>query len=143
MEDKIFGIMTFKRGWIKQELLQFWGTKRNLKIRLSAYPNDKPTEFQEKAYKFFKENLEEISKESLVRLAMFAVNDSESGFVSNLEKAINELENHVQIEEILFFKNGNFAIECYVDWTENGIAVLVADSKMKIGYCDDLLGCQI
>lgn len=143
MEDKTFGTMTFKRGWIKNELLQFWGTERSLKIRLSAYPEEKPTEYQEKAYESFKENIKEISNESIVRLAMFAMNDSESGLASNLEKAIDELENYVQIEEILFFKDGSYAIVCNAEWTENGIAVLVTDSKIETGYCDELLGCRI
>lgn len=143
MEDKVFGALTFKRGWVKQEKLQFWGAERNLKIRVSAYPDDKPNEAQEKVYESFITNLKEVSDESLVRLAMFAARDPESGLSTNLEKAVNELLDHVQIQEILLFKDGSYAIECDADWTEDGVSVLVKDGKMEAGYSDELLGCRI
>lgn len=143
MEDNVFGAMTFKRGWVKQEQLHLWGADRDLKIRVSAYPEDKPTDVQKKAYESFIRNLKEVSEESLVRLAMFVVKDSESGLPTNLEKAVNELLNHVKIQEILFFKDGSYAIECDVDWTEDGVSVLVNNGKMETGYSDELLGCRI
>ena len=143
MEDKIFGTMTFKRGWVKQEKLHFFGADSDLKIRVSAYPNDMPTEAQEKAYKSFITNLKQVSEEFLVRLAMFASKDPESGLPSNLEKSVNEILSHVQIQEILFFKDGSYAIECDADWTEDGVSVLVKDGEMEVGYSDELLGCHI
>ena len=143
MEDKVFGTLTFKRGWVKQEKLLFWGLERDLKIRVSAYPEDRPTEAQKKPYESFIINLKEVSEESLVRLAMFAAKDPESGLSSNLEKAVNELLNHIQLQEILFFKDGSYAIECDADWTEDGVSILVKNGTMEAGYSDELLGCRI
>lgn len=143
MEDNIFGAMTFKRGWTKQEKILFWGEERELKIRISCYPGEEPNDNQKKAYESFKNNLNEVSEDSLVRLAIFLSKDSESGLSCNLESAVSELPLHLKIFEILFFRDGSYAIICDCNWSEDGVSVLIKDGDMKVGYSDELLDGKI
>lgn len=143
MEDKIFGAMTFKRGWTKQEKLLFWGAERDLKIRISCYPGEEPNDNQKKAYESFVNNIQDVSEVSLVKLAMFLSKDSESGLSANLENAVSELPKILKIFEILFFKDGSYAIICDCDWSEDGVSALVMDGNMKVGYSDQLLDGRI
>lgn len=143
MEDKIFGAMTFKRGWTKQEKFLFWGAERDLKIRVSCYPGEVPNDNQKKAYESFISNLQDVSEQSLVRLATFLTKDSESGISSIMESAVTELPSHLKIFEILFFKDGNYAIICDCDWTEDGVSVLIKDERMEVGYSEELLDGRI
>lgn len=143
MEDNIFGTMTFKRGWTKQEKLLFWGEESDVKIRISCYPGEEPNDNQKKAYESFISNIQEISEDSLVKLAMFVSKDPEAGLPSNLESAVSELPGHLHIFEILFFKDGSYAIICDCNWTEDGVSVLIKDGRVEVGYSEELLDGRI
>lgn len=143
MEDKIFGAMTFKRGWTKQEKFLFWGAERDLKIRISCYPGEEPNDNQKKAYESFVNNIQDVSEVSLVKLSMFVSKDPDAGLPSSLESAVSELPKLIKIFEILFFKDGSYAIICDCDWSEDGVSVLVKDGNMKVGYSDQLLDGRI
>ena len=143
MKESIFGAMSFNHGWTKKEVLNFWGTPTELKIRVSCYPGENPNEAQTDAYESFKTGLAKVSEESLVKLSMFLSRDPESGLSSNLEKTVNEMKGVVHPFEVLFFKDGSCAIECYTDWSEDGVSVLVKYDKMQVGYSDELLDGRI
>lgn len=143
MEDKVFGNLTFNHGWIKKEAISLWGKNYNLDIRTSSYLNQEPNEKQREAYKCFKSSISAIDEETQVKLAQFISDDPDSEISGSLEWVMNEFPEHVQPEEILFFQDGSYAIECCTDWNEDGISILINNKEVMIGYSDELLDRKI
>lgn len=143
MEDNVFGTMTFNHGWVKKETLLLWGQEYNLDIRTSSYPNQEPNDRQKASYANFMANLSHISNESQVKMAQFILSDHDSKINGSLEVVMNNLTKYVKPEEVLFFQDGSYAIECESSWNEDGVSVLINGQKMKVGYSDELLECKI
>lgn len=143
MEDKVFGNLTFNHGWVKKETVDLLGKQYVLDIRTSSYPNQVPNEKQQAAYQQFEANKGKINDLALVKLAQFIMTDDQADITGGLESVINKLPEHIQPEEILFFQDGSYAIECVADWNDDGIAILIDGDNIKIGYCDELLDRKI
>lgn len=143
MKDKVFGTLTFNHGWVKKETLPLWGKEYEIDIRTSSYPNQEPNDNQKKAYQNFSSSMPTVSEESLVKIALFLMSDPDSGFQGSLEWVMNEVSKHVTPEEVLFFQDGSYALECIADWNDDGIAVLFDNGKITVGYSDEILDCRI
>ena len=50
MEDKIFGALSFRFGWIKEETITIWDQAFRVRIRTSSRKDEKPTQTQQNAY---------------------------------------------------------------------------------------------
>lgn len=143
MEDKVFGTLTFDHGWIKKESLTLWGKEYTLDIRTSSYPNQEPNDKQRTAYADFEANLTQIGDDSQVKMAQFILSDHDTDIIGSLENVVNNLTKYIKPEEVLFFQDGSYAIECETTWNEDGVSILIEGQQMKVGYSDELLDSRI
>lgn len=134
MEDKIFGKMTFYYGWIKTETIELWGNSYFVRIRTSSAQNDLPNELQQKAYTYFKTNLQKIAEESKKQVVEFVLsysNDIEENLGTN---SVKEPIRLIVPKEVLFFQNGKYAVIFDTKWSEAGMAILCLENNiLEIG----------
>ncbi len=135
MEDRVFGEMQFNVGWSKMETINLWGNLYTFKIRTSTTIDEVPSEKQQQSYISFKNNLNEISANTLG-----PVND----FLSdNIDEILDEFGHPLPTKltdllipnQVLFFKNGKTAIIFDVAWTDENVVILLGQSiKVDYGY---------
>ena len=77
VNDKVFGIMTYKHRWIKKEKINFWNHSYELTIAAKAYSNKPITDEQRKSYEYFKKNISTLSEETAKKLCNYINSDSE------------------------------------------------------------------
>ncbi len=127
-KDRVFGEMTYKHRWYKQQSVTMFGKSWNIKVVAKAYSGKRITEEQRRAYRIFSEKEEEVLKRVGEKLK-FYVNDSlEGGLIGGDE--IKRVEQVCELEQIitptsLLFKQDGTAIllfDCVWD-VENGVAV--------------------
>lgn len=128
--DAVFGEMTYKHRWVKEDKEVFFGKEEEIKIVAKAYSGKPITDEQRDAYSRYLSNNDEIKR---------TVEDQLMGYINNnieelaeywvgarkIEK-IEELANVVSVKTVLFKQDGTTLIlmECAWD-VENGVAVKV------------------
>ena len=117
MDDKIFGEVSFKAGWKKDDTICLWGNNYNIVVTAAAYYEDEYiTEKQQLAYQSFNMEKSEITKK----------------IEQLLDSFMNEAEKHLTPRFLVFEKNGAYAL-MFDDDTDpdDGIAVqLSPDEKV-------------
>lgn len=136
MLDSVFGELTYKNGWEKIDVCNFWNTDQ-LKIVVSAYQNEKPNENQKDAYSRFKSECKHISRKSYIKMKEYMEVIKEDILpycgMETLPEDICEL---VSINHILFLESGVFAIICDSKWDNHGVTVLCTKTEMIAGPQD-------
>lgn len=126
--NKVFGNMEYNMRWYKEENIQIFTKKWDIKVIAKAFPGDDITKEQEESYLRFKENekiyietienhLKEYVNENLEDLAVYWV---------GARKIINtvDLAKIVEPKAFLFRQDGTILFLAECEWDiENGIAV--------------------
>jgi len=87
INDKIFGEMEYKFGWFKKEILNLWGNKYEIIIKVIAYNENEINEEQRNSYLKLKSNINVIPKTILFKqngdfgILCDTSLDEENGFV--------------------------------------------------------------
>lgn len=134
MKDNVLGELVYNGGWCKEEMMQFWNADLEIRIVFSAYENEQVNSSQMASYKYFKEDIESISRLSMKKLQDYIECIEEDilayGEINVIPEDIFKL---VRITQILFLENGAFAILCNAIWDEHGVAVLCTEDEMVAG----------
>ena len=136
MEDKVFGTLSFRFGWTKNEQIKFCGKLYDVRIRTSSLKDEFPTEVQQNSYLSF-----EAEKDSIYEKAKELVDN----FIEvRKEQIIEQLGVHtidssaslLTPYEVLFFKNGKYAILFQTKWSEDDMCILCDGINLKVdeGY---------
>ena len=133
MNDKIFGEMEYKFGWFKKEILNLWGNKYEIIIKVIAYNENEINEEQRNSYLKLKSNINEISKHSLELLKEYILKNYEN------EISENQIFKLVIPKTILFKQNGDFGILCDTSLDEKNGFVIVLSPKYEIGIQDTFI----
>lgn len=128
MIDRIFGALNYDGGWTKYDRLNFWGKEIDVKITVSSYENEKPTEAQQESYQILKKDLCWISSTTLKKLKEY-INEIKEDICEyeKLSAIPDDIFKLVSISQILFMENGSFGIMCNAIWDTHGVAVLCKD----------------
>lgn len=132
MEDKIFGKMTFRVGWIKYESLTLWEQNYNIRIRTSSNKDEVPSEIQQKSYLSFKNNISEFCSQTFPLIEGYVKENTKE-----IRSAIGDFSEEkifslIIPKEVLFFQNGKFAVLCDTKWSEVGMAILCTNGTYNV-----------
>lgn len=139
MNDSVFGNLVYDGGWSKRETLNIWGRAVEVKIVVSAYPDEEPNSEQREAYEYLRSDLELISKATLKKLKQYmqAIEKDILAY-GQLEALPSDVFELVSIREIMFLESGSFCIICQAKWDNHGVAVLCQEDSIKVGPEDIL-----
>ena len=136
MEDKVFGTLSFRFGWTKNEQIKFCGKLYDVRIRTSSLKDELPTEVQQNSYLSF-----EVEKDSIYEKAKELVDNfievrKEQIFEQLGVRYIANLATLLTPYEVLFFKNGKYAILFQTKWSEDDMCILCDGINLKVdeGY---------
>lgn len=136
MEDKVFGTLSFRFGWTKNEQIKFCGKLYDVRIRTSSLKDEFPTEVQQNSYLSF-----EVEKDSIYEKAKELVDNfievrKEQIFEQLGVRYIANLATLLTPYEVLFFKNGKYAILFQTKWSEDDMCILCDGINLKVdeGY---------
>ena len=136
MEDKVFGTLSFRFGWTKNEQIKFCGKLYDVRIRTSSLKDELPTEVQQNSYLSF-----EVEKDSICEKAKELVDNfievrKEQIFEQLGVRYIANLATLLTPYEVLFFKNGKYAILFQTKWSEDDMCILCDGINLKVdeGY---------
>ena len=117
MEDKVFGTLSFRFGWTKKEQIRFFDKLYDVRIRTSSLKDELPTEIQQKSYLSFEAEKNTICEQLGIQ-------------------AIENLATLLTPYEVLFFKNGKYAILFQTKWSESDMCILCDGANLKVdeGY---------
>lgn len=129
-KDDIFGEMTYKHRWYKQQALMMFGKDWDVTVAAKAYSGKEITEDQRKSYSNFCDNesamielievkLKEYINENLQDLAVYWIG-------ARAVNTVNELVHMVTPKTLLFKQDGTtiMLLDCIWD-QEHGIAVQI------------------
>lgn len=137
MTDKVFGELYYQGGWCKNQEIEFWGKKCDIKIVVSAYKDEAPNEEQQKAYSWFLNNLKDISEKSLEKMKEYLKTIREEiilyGNVPSVPEDVFEI---LSISQILFMETGSVAVLCSACWDDHGTAALCTEREITAGPQD-------
>lgn len=139
-KDAIFGEMTYKHRWYKQQKLMMFGKEWNVTVAAKAYSGKPITEEQQKSYSNFYNNesamvntigekLKEYINTNLQELAVYWMG-------ARLVNTVNELAQIVTPKTLLFKQDGTtiMLLDCIWD-EEHGIAVKLVP-EVSVGSQD-------
>lgn len=132
LQDELLGELTYNYGWVRNEMIDFLGEYRIVKIIFVSYDQEGVTQNQKEQYQWFKKNLIMLNNDILDKIKAYILNEYQiDGF--RQEYLINE-EFPVQIIFEKNEKNIGIAFESRID-EENGIGVKIEDNKIvEVGY---------
>lgn len=132
MEDKIFGNMSFKYGWTKNEEMSFEGNTYNVRIRTSSLKNELPTEAQQKAYLQYKANVSDVLAKASEQIDSFIGTHKEQMTDLTQPQSTEKKSFSVIPFEVLFFKNGKYAILFRAQWSDTDMCILCDKDSFKV-----------
>jgi len=139
-KDDVFGEMTYKHRWYKQQMFSMFGKEWNVTVVAKAYSGKPITEEQQKSYSDFLthksemistigEQLKEYVNANLQELAVYW---KDAKNVNN----INDLAHMVSPKTLLFKQDGTTIILLDCVWDEeHGVAVKLTP-KVEVGSQD-------
>lgn len=125
--DKVFGELTYKHRWTKEEELFLFGKKWKVIIAVKAYSHKPVTDEQRKSYQRFKNEYSDLSQK-IETLAIDYINDHCEEFSStwigarNVKNA-NELATILKPRSVLFKQDGETIILLDCPWSEEGVGI--------------------
>lgn len=138
MEDKVFGTIEFRVGWFKYEDISLWGKDYKVRIRTSSKKDELPSKEQQAAYIAFCDDIKSSLQLIKDDVANFILAASEEIFECLGVSEITHPLDFIKPIEVLFFKNGKYAVICNTEWSEDGMAVLVDKQQLKVDYASIL-----
>ncbi|SFC99637.1 DUF6985 domain-containing protein [Clostridium uliginosum] len=142
INDEALGLLTYNRGWTKEDVLKWWGHDMRLKIVVSAYENESVNVNQRQGYLSFKENLLNISDISLKKTKEY-IQEMKNEVLPyiNFDEIPDDILKIVKPSSILILESGSIGVLCDCSWDmEHGMAILISDKqKIDVGPQDILL----
>lgn len=136
MEDKVFGTLSFRFGWTKNEQIKFCGKLYDVRIRTSSLKDELPTEVQQNSYLSFEAEKDFICEKAKELVDNFIEVRKEQIFEQLGVRYIANLATLLTPYEVLFFKNGKYAILFQTKWSEDDMCILCDGINLKVdeGY---------
>lgn len=136
MEDKVFGTLSFRFGWTKNEQIKFCGKLYDVRIRTSSLKDELPTEVQQNSYLSFEVEKDSICEKAKELVYNFIEVRKEQIFEQFGVRYIANLATLLTPYEVLFFKNGKYAILFQTKWSEDDMCILCDGINLKVdeGY---------
>ena len=136
MEDKVFGTLSFRFGWTKNEQIKFCGKLYDVRIRTSSLKDEFPTEVQQNSYLSFEAEKDSIYEKAKELVDNFIEVRKEQIFEQLGVRYIANLATLLTPYEVLFFKNGKYAILFQTKWSEDDMCILCDGINLKVdeGY---------
>lgn len=117
INDPIFGEMSYKHRWFKEEQLELWGQVYTVKIVAKAYKEKPITSEQQESYKRFVSNLAVISEETKHQLTTY---------MQQCLPSEHDIHKSVVPKTVLFKQDGETIILCECTWDyEHGIGIRI------------------
>lgn len=130
INDPIFGEMSYKHRWFKEEQLELWGKAYTVKIVAKAYKEKPITNEQQESYKRFKSNFAVISEEIKHQLITY---------MQQCLSVEHDLSTSVVPKTVLFKQDGETIILCECSWDyEHGIGIKIFP-EYQVGAQDAFL----
>ncbi|MBE6424211.1 DUF6985 domain-containing protein [Succinivibrio dextrinosolvens] len=135
--DKAFGVMHYKHGWVKSQLVSLFGKDWNIRISVRAYSEKPINELQQKQYSEYSNN-EEKYKETISSELVKYINNNLPELAINWKEAkkidsTNELAKIVTPRTLFFNQEGDVVLLLDCVWDqENGIGIQIIP-KTAIG----------
>ena len=136
MEDKVFGTLSFRFGWTKNEQIKFCGKLYDVRIRTSSLKDELPTKVQQNSYLSFEAEKDSIYEKAKELVDNFIEVRKEQIFEQLGVRYIANLATLLTPYEVLFFKNGKYAILFQTKWSEDDMCILCDGINLKVdeGY---------
>lgn len=136
MEDKVFGTLSFRFGWTKKEQIRFFDKLYDVRIRTSSLKDELPTEIQQHSYLSFEAEKNTICEKAKILIGNFIDVNKEQISEQLGIQAIENLATLLTPYEVLFFKNGKYAILFQTKWSESDMCILCDGANLKVdeGY---------
>ena len=136
MEDKVFGTLSFRFGWTKNEQIKLCGKLYDVRIRTSSLKDELPTEVQQNSYLSFEAEKDFICEKAKELVDNFIEVRKEQIFEQLGVRYIANLATLLTPYEVLFFKNGKYAILFQTKWSEDDMCILCDGINLKVdeGY---------
>lgn len=132
MEDKIFGNLSFYYGWTKNEEMSFDGKTYLIRVRTSSLKSELPTEVQQKSYLQYKANISDVLANASGQIDSFIDSHKEQmSNLSNTQSTENKSSSLIPYE-VLFFKNGKYAILFKTQWSDTDMCILCDKDSIKV-----------
>ena len=133
MEDKIFGTLSFRFGWTRNEQIRFCDKLYDVRIRTSSLKDELPTEQQQTSYLSFEAEKNIICEKAKELIDNFIEVRKEQIFEQLGEISNYNLVTLLSPYEVLFFKNGKYAILFQTKWSEDDMCILCDGVNLKVG----------
>lgn len=124
MKDLVFGILTFRYGWVKKESFVLWGHEYLLQVRVSSRITESPTKLQQDKYLEFKESVNDICAKTQKTVIEFIAANSDNIGIDSDEIREKKWQSLIVPKEVLFFQNGKYALLFETIWSESDMAIL-------------------
>ena len=136
MEDKVFGTLSFRFGWTKNEQIKFCGKLYDVRIRTSSLKDELPTELQQNSYLSFEAEKDFICEKAKELVDNFIEVRKEQIFEQLGVRYIANLATLLTPYEVLIYKNGKYAILFQTKWSEDDMCILCDGINLKVdeGY---------
>ena len=130
-KDKVFGKMTYRHSWSKQDSILMFGKAYSIKITAQAYKNEDINDLQRESYSVYRDFLESHQEEIEQRLLKYCQENYQSGEV---------LETILTPTEILFEQDGSWGVlfESTYD-SEHGLGAFIKNDEIIIDSQDKFL----
>ena len=128
--------MSFRFGWTKNEQIKFCGKLYDVRIRTSSLKDELPTEVQQNSYLSFEAEKDFICEKAKELVDNFIEVRKEQIFEQLGVRYIANLATLLTPYEVLFFKNGKYAILFQTKWSEDDMCILCDGINLKVdeGY---------
>jgi len=131
INDSVFGEITYKYSWFKEDEIIFFGKLQKVKIKIKAFKDEEILQSQRDNYKIFKwfieHNLSEIYKNL-------------QEYCEKFYKTNEKIEQILELTSIYFARDGSWGMlfESKYD-VENGLAIFFNNDSMIVNSQDMLL----
>ena len=132
MEDKVFGTLSFRFGWTKNEQIKFCGKLYDVRIRTSSLKDELPTEVQQNSYLNFEAEKNTICEKAKELIDNFIEVRKELIIEQLGVHTIDSSATLLTPYEVLFFKSGKYAILFQTKWSEDDMCILCDGTNIKV-----------
>jgi len=124
IKDPVFGEMTFRYGWNKNQKMHFWCQNVTLKITASAYKGEGITDNQRMSYQEFLDDVDNVSHKSLWALKQYIVQNQLVDLEPSQEVDFEEITELAFPKTVVFEGDGSVGILCECTWDpEHGVVI--------------------
>ena len=125
IKNEIFGELYYKHGWVTRKKFNFWDREREYKIKLVTYEEEVVLKSQEEDYKYFVNNILDISKKTYIAVENYVDKNKEDIYHHILERNKKDIMNLIIPKTLFFDEEHIFGILCDCSWDEHGIGIQV------------------